>query len=154
MALDSASSIQYTYCRPASVSFKTSLMHNLKDSYFADGTNSTKFGMIDYLFENRPRYLLVDEIDKMAPKDQALLLNLMETGIVTETKYGKTKSTQIKTSLFATSNNIKKMSAPLQSRFFMVEPEPYEQFCNITAPLIWDLLEWQLLDQRITLRIL
>lgn len=25
--------------------------------------------MIDYLFENRPRYLLVDEIDKMSSKD-------------------------------------------------------------------------------------
>ncbi len=35
--------------------------------------------MIDYLFENRPRYLLVDEIDKMGPKDHALLLNLKET---------------------------------------------------------------------------
>ncbi|MGB7953205.1 MAG: hypothetical protein WCF23_04430 [Candidatus Nitrosopolaris sp.] len=44
----------------------------------------------------------------MAPKDQAILLNLMETGIVSETKYGKTRSAQIKTSVFATCNNIKK----------------------------------------------
>lgn len=64
--------------------------------------------MIAYLFENRPRYLLCDEIGKMAPKDQAILLNLMETGIVSETKYGKTRSAQIKTSVFATCNNIKK----------------------------------------------
>ena len=63
--------------------------------------------MIDYLFANGPRYLLVDEIDKMAPKDQLLLLNLMETGIVSETKYGKTRSAHITTSVFATSNNIK-----------------------------------------------
>jgi hypothetical protein len=58
--------------------YLTSLMQ-LKNSYFAYGTNSTKVGMIDYLFEHRPRYLLVDEIDKMGPKDHALLLNLMET---------------------------------------------------------------------------
>jgi ATP-dependent Lon protease len=84
------------------------------------------------------RYLLVDEIDKMALKDQALLLNLMETGIISETKYGKTRSARIKTSVFATSNNIKKMSAPLQSRFFIVELEPYtyEQFCDITEKLL------------------
>jgi len=65
--------------------------------------------------------LLVDEIDKMPAKDQASLLNLMETGIVSETKYGKTRSTQIKTSVFATNNNIKKISAAQQSRFFIAK---------------------------------
>jgi Holliday junction DNA helicase RuvB len=118
--------------------FLTSLMHRLKSSYFTDGSNSTKAGMIDYLFENRPRYLLCDEIDKMDPKDQTMLLNLMETGIITETKYGKTRSIQIKTSVFATINNIKKITGPLQSRFFIVELEPYtyEQFCHITEGLL------------------
>ena len=62
----------------------------------------------------------------------------METGIVSETKYGKTRSAQMKTSVFATSNNIKKLSSPLQSRFFIVELEPYtyEQFCEITNKLL------------------
>ena len=92
--------------------------------------------MIDYLFANKPRYLLIDEVDKMYSKDQ-FLLNLMETGIVSETKYGKTRSGVVKTSVFATSNNIKKLSAPLLSRFFIVEIEPYtyEQFCEITKEL-------------------
>jgi holliday junction DNA helicase RuvB len=82
--------------------------------------------------------LLVDEVDKMAPKDQAFLLNLMETGIITETKYGKNRSAQRKISVFATSNNIKKMSAALRSRFFIVELEPYtyEQFREITEVLL------------------
>jgi MoxR-like ATPase len=94
--------------------------------------------MMDYLFTNKPRYLLIDEIDKTSSKDQAFLLNLMETGIVAETKYGKTRSTQMKTSVFATSNNIKKLSSPLQSRFFIVELEPYtyEQFLEITNRLL------------------
>ena len=106
--------------------------------YFADGTNSTKAGMIDYVLEKRPRYLVIDEIDKMTSKNQAFLLNLMETGIISETKYGKTRSAQIKTSVFATSNNIKNLSAPLQSRFFIVELEPYtyEQFFEITKQLL------------------
>jgi MoxR-like ATPase len=82
MALDSDSVIHILMVGPpatAKTMFLTSLMQ-LKNSYFADGANSTKAGMIDYLFENRPRYLLVDEIDKMQSKDQAFLLNLMETG--------------------------------------------------------------------------
>jgi holliday junction DNA helicase RuvB len=103
-----------------------------------DGGNATKAGIIDYLFRNRAPYVLIDEIDKMSPRDQTFLLNLMETGILTETKYGKTREAEIKTSVFATCNNPRKLSAPLQSRFFIVELEPYtyEQFYEITAHLI------------------
>jgi replication-associated recombination protein RarA len=140
MALDSDSAIHILLLGPpasAKTMFLTSLMQ-LKNSYFSDGANSTKAGMIDYLSTNRPHYLLVDEIDKMASKDQVFLLNLMETGIISETKYGKTRVAQIKISVFATSNNIKNLSAPLQSRFFIVELEPYtyEQFLEITRQLL------------------
>jgi holliday junction DNA helicase RuvB len=41
----------------------------LQNSYFTDGSNSTKAGMIDYIFNNEPKYLLIDEIDKMSTKD-------------------------------------------------------------------------------------
>ena len=51
----------------------------LQNSYFTDGGNSTKAGMIDYIFNNEPKYLLIDEIDKMSTKDQTFLLNLIET---------------------------------------------------------------------------
>jgi holliday junction DNA helicase RuvB len=140
MALDSDSAIHVLLVGPpasAKTMFLTSLMQ-LKNSYFTDGANSTKSGMIDYLFENRPRHLLVDEIDKMCFKDQAFLLNLTETGIVSETKFEKTRSAQIKTSVFATCNNVKNLSIPLQSRFFIVEMEAYtyEQFCEITNELL------------------
>ena len=62
----------------------------------------------------------------------------METEIVSETKYRKTRSAQIKTSVFATSNNINKLSDPLKSRFFIVKLEPYncEQFLEITNELL------------------
>jgi MoxR-like ATPase len=118
--------------------FLTSLMHHVKDTYFADGANSTKAGMIDYLFTNRPRYLLVDEIDKMSPKDQTFLLNLMETGIVSEAKYGKTRTMHMQISVFATSNDARKISAALQSRFFIVKLKTYtyEQFCEITKQVL------------------
>ena len=105
----------------AKTMFLMSLRQHLKDSYFVDGGNTTKAGIIDYLFKNRAPYLLIDEIDKMSPRDQTFLLNLMETGIVSETKYGKTREAEIKTSVFATCNDPRKLSAPLKSRFFIVE---------------------------------
>jgi hypothetical protein len=62
----------------------------------------------------------------------------METGIITETKYGKTREAEIKTSVFATCNDPRKLSAPLQSRFFTVELEAYtyEQFYEIALGLL------------------
>jgi replication-associated recombination protein RarA len=86
----------------------------LHDSYFIDCSNTTK--SVDYIFDNKPKYLLLDELDKLSKKDQTFLLNLMETGIVGETKYKKTRSIEIKTSVFVTSNNIEKIILPLQSR--------------------------------------
>jgi len=108
----------------AKTMFLTSLMHDVKDTY--------------YLFTNNTRYLLVDEIDKMSPKDQTFLLNLMETGIVTETKYGKTRTKHIQISVFATSNDVRRISVPLQSRFFIVKLEAYtyEQLCEITKQVL------------------
>ncbi|HEY9387803.1 MAG TPA: hypothetical protein VIP70_12245 [Nitrososphaeraceae archaeon] len=53
----------------------------------------------------------------------------METGIVSKTKHNKkTRSTEIKTSVFATSNNIEKITLPLQSRFFIVKLQPYNVY--------------------------
>lgn len=110
----------------------------LKGSYFIDCSNATKSGLVDYVFENRPRYILLDELDKLSRRDQTFLLNLVETGIVSETKYNKTRKMELKTSVFATSNNIEKIIVPLQSRFFVVSMHgyTYEQFFRITVQLL------------------
>jgi replication-associated recombination protein RarA len=118
--------------------FMKCLMMKLQNSYFTDGGNSTKAGMLDYIFEKKPKYLLIDEIDKMSAKDQTFLLNLMETGIISETKYEKTRAEEVKTWVFATSNNISNIIPALKSRFFVIELEPYtyEQFYEITVRLL------------------
>ena len=53
--------------QPASAKtmFLLSLRRHLNDSYFVDGGNTTKAGIIDHLFKNRAPYLLIDEIDKI-----------------------------------------------------------------------------------------
>lgn len=97
----------------------------LDRSYFTLGSHSTKSGMLDYLFEKRPRYLIVDEIEHMPMKDQTALLSLMETGIVSETKYQRTRNTQLKTWVFATSNGTERMLTPLLSRFVVLHFKQY-----------------------------
>jgi holliday junction DNA helicase RuvB len=122
----------------AKTMFIKSMMMKLNNSYFTDGGNSTKAGMLEYIFDNKPKYLLIDEIDKMSTKDQTFLLNLMETGIVSETKHAKTRTEVLKTWVIASSNDISNIISPLKSRFFIIELEPYsyEQFCQITMRLL------------------
>jgi replication-associated recombination protein RarA len=110
----------------------------LQDSDFIDCSNATKSGLVDYIFNNKPKHLLLDELDKLSKKDQTFLLNLMETGIVSETKHNKIRSMKIKTSVFATSNNIENIVPPLQSRFFIVKLRlyTYKQFYDITVRLL------------------
>lgn len=103
--------------------------------------------MIDYIFNNEPKYLLIDELDKMSAKDQTFVLNLMETGTVSETKHGKTRTKQMKTWVFARGNNITNITRPLKFRFFPIKFKPYtyEQFYDITVKL----LKRQNIDEKI-----
>src|SRR5919198_1090003 len=122
----------------AKTMFIKSMMMKLNNSYFTDGGNTTKAGMLEYIFDNKPKYLLIDEIDKMSTKDQTFLLNLMETGMVSETKHAKTRMEVLKTWVIASSNDISNIIPALKSRFFIIELEPYsyEQFCQITMGLL------------------
>lgn len=110
----------------------------LERSYFTLGSHSTKSGMIEYLFEKRPRYLIIDEIEHMPLKDQTALLSLMETGIIAETKFQKARNTQLKTWVFATSNATERMLTPLLSRFLVLYFKPYKygSFKEVTVHLL------------------
>jgi hypothetical protein len=56
-----------------------------------DGGSTTKDAIIDYLFKKRSRYLRAEAIDKLFPRDQTFLLNLMEKCKVSETKHRKAR---------------------------------------------------------------
>jgi holliday junction DNA helicase RuvB len=110
---------------------KTQFLENIKGYYknkafLTIGAHSTKSGMLDYLFDMRPRLLLIDELEYMSAKDQAVLLSLMQSQIISETKYGKTRQTQLKCAVFATSNGTKKLLDPLLSRFVIINVEKYD----------------------------
>jgi replication-associated recombination protein RarA len=140
MALESNHTCSILLTGPPA-SAKTLFLQSLmkpKDSYFIDCGNATKSGIVDYVFEHKPKYLLLDELDKLSRKDQTFLLNLIEAGIVSETKYNKTRKMELKISVFATSNNIGKIILPLQSRFFIVELQSYtyEQFFETSLQLL------------------
>ncbi|HEY9386447.1 MAG TPA: hypothetical protein VIP70_05370 [Nitrososphaeraceae archaeon] len=121
MALESPHHTSILLSGPPASSAKTLFVQclmKLHNFYFIDCSNATKSRVIDYIFDNKPKYLLLDELDvldKLSKNDQTFLLNLMEAGIAFEIKYKKTRSMEIKTSAFTTYNSIEKITPPLQS---------------------------------------
>jgi MoxR-like ATPase len=95
------------------------LDHFRGKAYFVDGTTASGMEIVDYLFDHTDlKFLLIDEIDKLSKKDQKVLLNVMETRILSDVKAKRSKSarqTNMHLSIYATSNDISNMLAPLLS---------------------------------------
>ena len=106
-----------------------------KEAFLALGGNASKSGMIDVLFEMRPKYLLIDEIEHLKAEYQTMLLSLMETGILTQTMHKRIRQAHLKTWVFATCNGTKKLSEPLLSRFRVMHLNEYSfsQFYEIAV---------------------
>lgn len=117
----------------AKTMFLTDIMRRYKESYFVVGSNTSKAGLVNQLFEKRPKYLLIDELEKMSTTDQTSLLLLMETGIISETKINKTRQNELTSGVFATANSCNKIIEPLLSRFVILEMPEYtfEEFTEI-----------------------
>jgi MoxR-like ATPase len=98
-----------------------------KNSHFAIGSRISKAGLGDLLIKNNNiEYLFIDEMETMSRKDQAVLLSIQQHGIVSETLYGKVREANVSTTVFATSNDTRKILRPLLSRFFIVNMTDYK----------------------------
>lgn len=70
--------------------FLLEMSKELSNSYFIDSAATSGIGIVDFLFSNsNTKFLLIDEIDKLTKKDQTVLYNLMETGILIMLFYWK-----------------------------------------------------------------
>ena len=88
------------------------------------GSQSSRAGIAEVLFDTQPQILLVDEIDRIGTKDISVLLSLMATGIVSETKHGKQRSATLGTRVFAACNTLR-LAPELLSRFMVLEFKAY-----------------------------
>src|ERR687891_1182517 len=67
MALESSHTCSILLIGPPASSktlFLQSLM-KLKDSHFIDCSTATKSGIVDYVFDNKPKYLLMDDLSSL-----------------------------------------------------------------------------------------
>jgi len=85
----------------------------------------------------RPEVLLVDEVDRVGTRNIAVLPSLMETVVVSETKYGKRREMRLGTKVFAASNSTN-MPRELLSRFMVLYFRPYQEaeFLAVAAAVL------------------
>ena len=89
----------------------------VEDSHLAFGSRTSAAGLSDILFERQPRILLMDEIDKMKNDVFDMLLGLMESGEVIETKSKKSRGIILDTMVICAGNYDKCFSKAFLSRF-------------------------------------
>lgn len=87
------------------------------DAYIAFGSRTSAAGLSEALFEHQPSVLLMDEADKMDNDVYSVLLGLMETGEILETKSRKTRGIKLNTTIIAACNSSAKMPREFLSRF-------------------------------------
>jgi Holliday junction resolvasome RuvABC ATP-dependent DNA helicase subunit len=114
--------------------FLVGILECRKGVYF-DGSNTTS-RILDVLQEQRPKIILIDELDKLSRNFQDQLLNFMESGRIKVDQMKRRYDFEIKgAKVFATCNEINRLSKPLQSRFRRLHLPLYtkEYFLNIVA---------------------
>jgi Holliday junction DNA helicase RuvB len=108
-----------------------------KDRVYFDATNTNR--ILGVLQERRPKISCIDELDKMSRQFQNQLLNFMESGRVKVDHQKRQYDFEIKgAKVFASANDINRISKPLQSRFRKLFLSRYteEQFLDVSEKVL------------------
>lgn len=110
----------------------------LPSSRYALGGTSSRAGIVDFLLDTRPRFLIMDEIDKASNNDMDVLLSLMETGRVTRLKKGMRESVTLRTWVIVGGNTRRYLGEAFQSRLIKRELQAYtpEEFAEISRAIL------------------
>jgi Holliday junction DNA helicase RuvB len=91
------------------------------------GSTTTKAGLVGLLIGSRPRYLMIDELDKMSREDMWPLLTLMEGGQVMRLQHKLQERVRLTCSVFAGANTTKHLPDTVLSRFVQIQVPGYSE---------------------------
>jgi replication-associated recombination protein RarA len=140
-ALDAEDNYNLLFIGPPASSktlFLQGILEIRKDAIYFDGSNTTN-RILDVLEEKRLKIILLDELDKMGRSWQNQLLSFMESGRVDVEQQRKQYHFEIKgAKVFATANDISRLSKPLQSRFMKLFLSKYtdQQFLDVSEKVL------------------
>jgi len=111
-------------------------LERLPGSKFITAGTATRVGIRDIIFEELPRILIIDELDKINdPKDLSALLTWMESGRIIITKHRVRAERRGKGWVFAACNRTDNLPWELLDRFQVFRLKPYtkEQFIRVVT---------------------
>ena len=97
------------------------------------GSATSKAGLWDLVAERQPRFLLIDELDKMNAADTAALLSMMEGGRLVRAKKGRELELRHEVRVVAATNRTYGLSPELLSRFAVRKIEAYSRADFLTV---------------------
>jgi len=113
-------------------------LSRLPNSVYLLGSRTSKAGLAKFIYEHRPKYIIIDEIDKMRWEDQTVLLSLMETGIITVMLKNERFSIRVNTWVFAGANYEHRIDPALLDRFIVLRFREYrpDEFVRIMPKVL------------------
>lgn len=103
-------------------------IERLKSSIYITGEKLTKAGLTELLLNRKPRYLIIDEIDKVDDVETLSVLNtLMESQRLVVVQHNKTVNIPMKVWVFAAANDIRKFKQDFLDRFAVIYLKPYDR---------------------------
>ncbi len=106
---------------------------NVPGAVLVSGTRLNKEGLLEILRTRKPRFLLIDELDKCGPATLNPLLTLCEHKRIISTTKGDPFDIYLDTVIFATANYLDYLGNYFLSRFFVLHFPEYteEEFLDI-----------------------
>jgi len=128
-------------------------LERLKSTKYLIGSRVTKAGLARFLFDNKPRVLLLDEIDKMDAEHYGILLSLCESGRVTEMLSGREREILLNTTVFACCNKMDRLPPEIVSRFAVIKFKKYgkKEFKHVATELLQRMGKDEKLAERIAI---
>jgi Holliday junction DNA helicase RuvB len=114
-------------------------IERLPSSVFITMGTATKAGIRDVLLARRPRYLIIDEIDKLrSPDDLSILLTLMESGRLVVSIHRVRVDVPMKVWVFAAANRIDRLPRELLDRFWVFNLRAYtkDEYVRIVTNIL------------------
>lgn len=111
-------------------------VERLPGAKFVTAGTSTKAGIRELLVDDEPRFLLIDEIEKIEdPKDLSVLLTLMESQRIIVAKHGSRVEKRFPCSVIAACNTTRGLPRELLDRFQVFHLREYtrEEFVRIVS---------------------
>lgn len=114
-------------------------INKLDDSCYVSGSPTSGPGFYDVMFDERPRYMAIDELDNMDSEHQKALSDYTDTGMLVETK-GNSKKRRMRTNTktFAAANRPGDILPEIENRFVDLhfEPYSYDEFIEVCEHII------------------